>query len=237
MRFALLVATAAALAGMQSRARSAPAARLDEQPTADPTAADEPFREAVRAYATKTHRAVGAWGTVLLDGKTPHRWAALRAVGDHLDPLPGAGTSGAYVIEEAPDRYSLLTYWWTEPGFHADFALGSDPPWLVLPDHQILHAQLHNHGKTYIAFGLRDGALRVLAWSDYNSRIEPDGVTHVYATASPRGATPIFPGTAQYGECPHGCPTLAHAHTRGAELHASAPATSIAALVEPPELE
>ena len=123
---------------------------------------DEAFRADVRAYAIHTHRDLTAWGTLLLDGKTPHRFAELDMPLDDLgNPVPGSPEWSAYIVEDAPHFY-LVRYWWNSPGFRASTFTGSEPTWTALPDTSIEHTQLFEHRQAHASIALRDGKLVLL---------------------------------------------------------------------------
>jgi hypothetical protein len=191
--------------------------------TAAPIDNDEQFRIDVRAFCTTTGRTLAAWGTLHLDGTVKtYRFATLDlGVDASGNRVPGSHDA-AYVIQQAPGKYWLITHWWNAAAFHAgDGPPDGEPAWLVLDDTWIQHDQMHNHGKAKVSFALRGGELVVLADDDYNSRLEPDSIEHVHATK---------------GVCTKRCPRFATHELRGLELPVSGPAKTMAALEEPPTL-
>jgi hypothetical protein len=185
---------------------------------------DDPFRAAVRMFAKSHHRMISAWGTLHLGGTDkPYRFATLSVQVDvDGNVLAGSAHDGAYIIEESPIRYWLVTHWWNAASFHGqDAPPSAEPPWVVLDDRWIRHSQMHNHGKANISFGLRGGVLVDLQDDDYNSRLDDDAVQHVYSND---------------GVCATPCPPLAKAKLRGFDLPVSGPANRIDLLVEPPTL-
>ncbi|HEY4242979.1 MAG TPA: hypothetical protein VGM88_24355 [Kofleriaceae bacterium] len=187
---------------------------------ATPTADDRVFQDHVRAFATKTTRHIDGWGTApIAEPARPLRFATLSPIA--TDGTFTGATSGAYVLEESPTRYWLVTYFHNAASFHGDDAPETgEPPWVVTSDTAVLHSQMHNHGKTNIQFAFHRGALVLLGWDDYNTRLEPDSIDH------------------QFAPCRLRCPLLAtYKSFRGATLHVSAPAASIDALVEPPPID
>jgi len=121
---------------------------------------------------------VSVWGTARLDGKAARRFAALDvALGADDRPLPDAAHDAAYLLEQAPGRYWMVTYWWFMAGPEIELeetSSPSAPPWVVLDDTVLHHAHLHNHGKQRVSIGFRGGRLVYIHAEDYNSRREPE---------------------------------------------------------------
>ena len=149
--------------------------------------ADAGFRTQIEALAKARHREVLSWGTLLLDGAKPHRFAALGVeLGADNERVRPADDTGAYILETAPATFTLISYAWDGTSFHVSDGEGPDgrttghPPWLELAETTILHGQNHNHGKSYVWFGLRGAKLVVLADEDSSSRRDPETTHHDY---------------------------------------------------------
>jgi hypothetical protein len=173
----ILGATLVAIASWGTAATGAPATT---------GVSDAEFRAQVEAFAAAHRRVLLSWGTLPLDGSAqPHRFAALGVeLGSDNEPARAADQAGAYLVEATPTKLWLISYPWDAASFHVSDGEGPDgratgaPPWLVLDETSIQHGWNHNHGKTYVWFGLRNDKLVVFEDEDENVRREPESIRH-----------------------------------------------------------
>jgi hypothetical protein len=175
------------------------------------------WKRDVVAFAQATSRAIAGWGTVRLDGERPIRYATL---------VPhGMGERGAYLLELAPHHIVELTFYYdgrTSPFADNHGAIAeSDMPFTDGLGISISHITGHHHGGETLTFGLRGDELVVFEYT------YTDDVTD-------HEEKPIDQKFPDDFACRPRCPDLATFHYfRGSQLGVSAPARSIAALVEP----
>ena len=169
------------------------------------------FREAAQQVATLQDRFVVGWGTPRLDGsRRPHFFATL---------MPRNEGRGAYLIEQAPDAWWLVTFFNEDGRTDAFVSGGVDPetstvPWTVSTDTAIAHEQGHRHGGETLSFGLRGTELVLLTyvWDDDVTSSRGRQVVHHYA----RGAAPL----------------LAAAYTRDSRIAVAGPVRVPTGLIE-----
>ncbi len=171
-------------------------------------------------------RELQAGDQLRLDGTSKrYRFASLAVPIDAeaLKAKPDGAATGVYVVEQGPDTYWLIGYWWWGAGFRPANATTTEvpptePPWLDYDDQHLprCHAAMHNHGHARDARASRGGRWVVLQEDGHNSRTEPDSLEHDYAN--------------DRGVCEKRCPPLRPATTSpgAARSCCGGPRTSIA---------
>jgi hypothetical protein len=192
-----------------------------DAPVADkPLRGNAAWKRDVVALAKANDRYVAGWGTILLDGDHPIRFASLA-------PHGYGDARGAYVLELARHHIVELTFYFD--GRTSMFAGGDGVeqppetvPWLESDAKQLGHETGHHHGGESFELALRDGELVLL---DYNYT---DDVTD-------KSEQPIENKFPSGFACRPGCPLAATFHTYwGSALAVSQPARSVGELIEPP---
>jgi hypothetical protein len=137
---------------------------------------DASFQRVATAYAKRTTRQVGAWGTARLDGARAVRFATLTRTDKKIDrderaTCAGHVCRGAYLIEAADDKLFVVTFdddRLPTTAFHRDD--DATPSWRVLDDPAIRHIQVHIGGTTDLRFALHAGTVVVVRIYDEQRR-------------------------------------------------------------------
>jgi hypothetical protein len=179
-----------------------------------------PWKREVAALAAANDRYVAGWGTLLLDGTHPIRFASLQ-------PHGYGDARGAYVLELARHHVVELTFYFDGRTSMFDGGDGVEQapdavPWLESEATELSHETGHHHGGEFFRLALRDGELVLL---EYNYT---DDVTDT----SEKPIANKFPSGFA---CRPQCPLAATFHTYvGSQLAVSQPARSVGALIELP---
>jgi hypothetical protein len=192
----------------------------DAAVAAKPLRGNGPWKREVAALAAANNRYVAGWGTILLDGTHPIRFASLppRGYGDER---------GAYVLELARHHVVELTFYFDGRTSMFDGGDGVEQapeavPWLESEATELSHETGHHHGGEFFRLALRDGELVLLEYN-YTDDVT-DNAEKPIANKFPSGFA-----------CRPQCPLAATFHTYvGSQLAVSQPARSVGALLEPP---
>jgi hypothetical protein len=202
------------------------AAVVDAAPPRPATLAKKPlpdnaaWKREVVALAAANGRYVAGWGTIMLDGTHPIRFASLA-------PHGYGDARGAYVLELARHHVVELTFYFDGRTSMFDGGDGVEQPpetvpWLESDAQELGHETGHHHGGEFLRLALRDGELVLL---EYNYT---DDVTD-------KSEQPIANKFPAGFACRPSCPLAATFHTYwGSQLAVSQPARSVGELREPP---